>query len=236
MRYPPIAVSELHQVCYKSAMLWDGNPLERFFGRSQNGPIADLLAQQPEIASRCSKLLRESSCKSLDEIIALEHEGDATEEKIHEIIDSSFILRFDKSDIGSLANSLDNILNGMRQVAMHVDIYTPHIPRLRPEAEELLQIIEQMTAQVQKCTGLLHEKRLPHKRVRELTRELIKAESRADAILHKGEAALVREYGIESGGALTFLAHDKLLRMLEHITDVANHCGTLILSITRKEA
>src|SRR3989338_6270091 len=219
MRYPPIAVSELHQVCYKSAMLWDGNPLERFFGRSQNGPIADLLAQQAEIASRCSKLLRESSCKSL-----------------HEIIDSSFILRFDKSDIGSLANSLDNILNGMRQVAMHVDIYTPHIPRLRPEAEELLQIIEQMTAQVQKCTGLLHEKRLPHKRVRELTRELIKAESRADAILHKGEAALVREYGIESGGALTFLAHDKLLRMLEHITDVANHCGTLILSITRKEA
>ncbi len=208
--------------------------LERFFGRSQNGTITDLLAQQADIAIRCAKALRESNGKALKDIIALEHEGDDVEQKVHEIIDSAFILRFDKSDIGNLSSTLDNILDGMRQVGMHVDVYSPHITEIRPETEELAQIIEKMTHIVSSLVKLLCERRIPLQNVKDFTRQLTKLESEADSILHRAEAALVKQYG--SSNALTFMAYDKLFRMLEHITDVADHCGTLVLSIARKEA
>ena len=211
------------------------NPFERFFGESQNARITQLLTEQADIGVRCARVLESSGCRSLSEVVALEHEGDKTEEQIHEIIDSAFILRFDKSDLGNLASGLDNILDGMRQVAMHVDIYVGHIPRLSPEAVELLQIISRMTATVKKCVELLQEKRLPYRRFRELTRELSKSEAEADALLHKAEAALVGVYSNGNHDMLAFLAHDKLLRMLENITDVANYCGSMILSIARKE-
>ena len=213
------------------------NPFERFFGKSQNGTIAELLMKQADIASSCAEVLRDSGCKALPDIVAFEREGDTTEERIHEILDSAFILRFDKSDISNLADTLDNVLDGMRHVATHVDTYAPYIPHMQAEATELLETIVDMTATVAALSRLLKDRRLDLARVKEYKRHLSKAEAHADSILHKAESTLVREHEAHrNGNALSFLAHDTLFRMLERITDTANHCGTLMLSIARKEA
>ena len=211
------------------------NSLERFFGRSENGNITDLLRRQAEIASACAEVLQKSAGSALPEIVAFEREGDMTEQRIHEILDSAFILRFDKSDIANLANTLDNTLDGMRHIAPHVDTYKPYLKHLRPEAHELIETIEDMSATVLQLTILLKERRLELARVKEYTRHLAKSEAQADAILHKAEKALVCDKKIIAD-PLAFIAHDNLFRMLEDVTDTANHCGTLILSIARKEA
>lgn len=191
--------------------------------------------RQAEIASACAEVLRKSAGNALSEIVAFEREGDMTEQRIHEILDSAFILRFDKSDIASLASTLDNTLDGMRHIATHADTYKPHLSHLRPEAGELLETIEDMTATVFQLSKLLKERRMELARVKEYTRHLAKSEARADAILHKAEKGLVSDRKVNVN-PLAFIAHDNLFRMLEDVTDTANHCGTLILSIARKEA
>ena len=211
------------------------NHLERFFGRSENGTITDLLQRQAEIGAACAETLRKSSGGALPDIVAFEREGDMTEERVHEILDSAFILRFDKSDVANLASTLDNTLDGMRHIATHIDTYKPYLAQLRPEASELFETIEAMSATVLQLTKFLKERRLELARVKEYTRLLSKSEAGADAILHKAEKALVSDKNI-TADPLAFIAHDNLFRMLEDVTDTANHCGTLILSIARKEA
>ena len=212
------------------------NQFERLFGRSQNGQVAELLVQQADIAVRCAILLRESQCAALSDVVSLEREGDVTQEQVHEIIDRAFILRFDKSDIGNLSNRLDNILDGMRQVAKQVDIYRPHMKKIRQEADDLIKIIEEMTSTVRNLVATLKERHLLMTKVKECTQRLKKLEAEADDILHAVEADLVKEYDHKRNNALEFMAHDKIFRLLEHVTDVADHCGTLVLSIARKEA
>lgn len=213
------------------------NPFERFFGKSQNGTIAELLVRQAEIAASCAQTLAESAGKSLPEIVAFEREGDLTEGRVHEILDNAFILRFDKSDIANLSETLDNILDGMRHAATHVDTYAPYLPKLQGEAQEFMRTIVEMTNTVAELTQLLESRRISLSKVKEFKGRLAKAEAHADSILHRAESALVREHEKNGNGStLAFIAHDTLFRILERITDTANHCGTLMLSIARKEA
>ncbi|OGG59505.1 hypothetical protein A3C86_04285 [Candidatus Kaiserbacteria bacterium RIFCSPHIGHO2_02_FULL_49_16] len=210
--------------------------MEKLLGGSQNGRLAVLLARQAAIADECAGRLYETECRALEEIVAFERDGDAVEARIHEIIDSSFILRFDKADIANLANMLDNVVDGMRRVATHVDTYNVYIPKSQTEVKEFLTLIKTMTAVVQELAALLEKRRLPLNTIKNLNRKLFNAETDADAILHKAGKALVKIYGEGKGNAIEFIARDKLLRLLEGVTDSANRCGTCILSLARKEA
>ena len=211
------------------------NPFEYFFGKSQNAPVVELLIKQAAIAASCAQALKESNCRAFEKVGTFEHEGDATEEHIHEILDSAFILRFDKSDITNLAQNLDNILDGMRHITTHVNTYAPYLQEFRPEAGELLDVIVDMTTTVAQLVPLLKDRRISAADIRAHVRTLAKSEARGDAIRHKAERELVQEQTGQSN-AIAFLAHDRLIQMLEHVTDVANHCGAIILSIARKEA
>ena len=58
--------------------------------------------------------------------------------------DNSFIMRFDIADSMRLTDELDNVLDGMRKVAVHIDVYRPILSTLRPDAVELLAVSERM--------------------------------------------------------------------------------------------
>jgi uncharacterized protein Yka (UPF0111/DUF47 family) len=55
------------------------------------------------------------------DIIDCEHRGDAIE--IHQLLDNTFILRFDVAACMRLIDDLDNAIDGMSKVAIHFDIY-----------------------------------------------------------------------------------------------------------------
>jgi hypothetical protein len=50
------------------------------------------------------------------------------------------------------------------------------------------------------------------------------------------ERKLVAEYMPAGANRLEFIAWDKLYQLLEQMTDEANHCAKLVLSLARKEA
>lgn len=214
--------------------IWEA--VGRFFGPSQNERFAQLLLQLAETAVACAAHFRRTGGEDVSGIIDYEHRGDAIVDDIHELLDNVFILRFDIADCMQLTDDLDNVIDGMRKVAIHIDIYKSVIVPLRPDALELFAIGERMMAGVQELVEMLSEPKLSLARVRDQARTIDEAEAEADKLVAVAERKLVAEYSPAGANRLEFIAWDKLYQLLEQMTDEANHCGKLILSLARKEA
>jgi uncharacterized protein Yka (UPF0111/DUF47 family) len=212
------------------------NTVGRFFGPSQTDRFAELLLQLADAALACAAHFRETEGQDLAGIIDHEHRGDAIVDDIHELLDNAFILRFDIADCMRLTDDLDNVIDGMRKVAIHIDIYKPVIGKLQGDALELFAIGERMMHGVRELVAMLGEPKLSLARVRETARAIDEAEAEADGLVAAAERRLVARYRPDTANRLEFIARDKLYQLLEEMTDEANHCGKLILSLARKEA
>lgn len=214
--------------------IWEA--VGRFFGPSQNERFAQLLLQLAKTAVACAAHFRQTGGEDVAGIIDYEHRGDAIVDDIHELLDNAFILRFDIADCMRLTDDLDNVIDGMRKVAIHIDIYKSVLVPLRPDALELFAIGERMMVGVQELVAMLSEPKLSLARVRDRARTIDEAESEADKLVAIAERKLVAQYSPPGANRLEFIAWDKLYQLLEQMTDEANHCGKLILSLARKEA
>ena len=210
--------------------------MSRLSAPSHNKIFAELLGQLADVAIACAAHMRETKCQDLQTIIDYEHKGDAIVDKIHELLDDAFIFRFDITDSMRLTDDLDNVIDGMRKAAFHVDIYRPFLAELRPEALELISIGQSMIADLRRLIALMAEPRLPLAKVRELARIIDEGEAKADRVQADAERNLVKEYSPVGANHLEFIAWYNLYDLLEETTDEANHCGKLIMSLARKEA
>ena len=145
-------------------------------------------------------------------------------------------MRFDISDSMKLADDLDDVIDGMRKVAIHLDVYKLHLGELRPEAIELMKIGDRMALQLHALVIMLSEPRLKVPDVRAIARTVDEAEAEADRLVSKIERRLVEEYSQSGANAIDFIAWHQLFHLLEEMTDDANHVARHILSLARKEA
>jgi hypothetical protein len=214
--------------------IWE--TLGRFFGPGQNTKFAELLLELADTAVACAAHFRRTGGEDLPGIINFEHDGDAIVARIHELLDNAFILRFDIADCMRLTDDLDNVIDGMRKVAMHIDIYKPIVAPLRSDAMELFAVGERMMGGVRELVTMLSEPKLVITEVREKAQIIDEAESLADRLVAAAERRLVSQYIEPTANHLEFIAREKLYQLLEEMTDEANHCAELILSLARKEA
>jgi uncharacterized protein len=214
--------------------IWEA--VGRFFGPSQNDRFTHLLLQLADTAVACASHFRATGGEDLRAIIDYEHGGDAIVDEIHQLLDNTFILRFDVADCMRLTDDLDNVIDGMRKVAIHIDIYRSVVVPLRPDALELFAIGERMMLGVRELVAMLSEPKLSLVQVRDRARPVDEAEAEADRLVAAAERRLVEEYAGPGANRLEFIGWDKLYQLLEQMTDEANHCAKLILSLARKEA
>ena len=135
-----------------------------------------------------------------------------------------------------LTEDLDNVIDGMRKVAIHMDVYKLHLQELRPEAVELMRIGDRMVQSLQQLIGMLGGPKLVLSEVREIARSVDEAEAEADRLVSNMERRLVEEYSQPTANTIGFIAWHQLFHLLEEMTDDANHCARHILSLARKEA
>lgn len=206
------------------------------FGPSHNDRFAELMIALADKAVECAKHFNATQGKDLAGIIAFERQGDKLVDQIHEVLDNSFIMRFDISDAMALADELDNVLDGLRKTAMHIDIYKALLSKEEADARELGAITEKMIIRLRDLVAMIGEPRMKVARVRDAVNVIDDLESDADKITALAERRLVGEYSPPGANRLAFLAWLKLYQLLEEATDHANHCGKLVLSLARKEA
>ncbi len=210
--------------------------LTALFGPSNNDRFSALLRQLSETVVQCSLHFIETEGRDLNGILDFEHKADAFVDEIHELLDNSFIMRFDISDSMKLTDDLDNVIDGMRKVAIHLDVYKLHLGTLRSEAVELMKIGDRMAAQLHALVIMLSEPRLKVADVRAIARSVDEAEAEADRLVASVERHLVEEYSQPGANAIGFIAWHQLFHLLEEMTDDANHVARHILSLARKEA
>ena len=208
---------------------------DRFFGPTPDTQIASLLVEMAKTGQRAADVLMRSNCKNVDAVIKYEHEGDALERRIHELLDSTFEIRGDKRDVEHLSRELDDVLDGIRRTAKHVDIYKRYFidPKLPKEAVEILATIVTMTELLVKLTTMLQTRHADLQQVNTLVDDLDKYETLVDGIRNYAQTALVEKHGPRQE-MFEFTAWDKFYYELENITDSAARCGLRILSIARK--
>jgi uncharacterized protein Yka (UPF0111/DUF47 family) len=208
----------------------------RLFGPSQNDEFARLLIRLANVGVECAAHFRVTEGQDLPGIIVFERRADKLVDQIHELLDNAFIMRFDLPDAMRLTDEIDDVIDGMRGAAAHIDIYKQYLSTLRPEARELLVTCERSIQALRNLVETLGNRKLSLTAVRDLTRAINEAESDADQIIARAERGLVAEFSAPGTRTLEFIALEKLYAMLEEMTDDAKRCGKLIISLARKEA
>lgn len=206
------------------------------FGPSRNDQFAAMLKQVSDVALACAEHFRKTDAQDVPGVIDFEHQADHIVGQIHELLDNSFIMRFDIPDAMRLADDLDDVIDGMRKVVLHIDAYKIYLSKLRPEAHELMQLAGEMLLQVDKLVVMLAEPRLSLARVREVADGIDAMEAKADKLTSASERNLVAQYSAPGARTLEFIAWHQLFHLLEQMTDDANHCARQVLSLARKEA
>jgi uncharacterized protein len=210
--------------------------LAAMFGPSGNDRYAQLLKSLSDMSIDCARHFRATEGQDKDGVIDLEHKADRIVDEIHELLDNAFILRFEIPDAMRLTDELDDVIDGMRKIVLHVDAYKIYLSKMRPEALALMDLGERMLVEVAKLIAMLGEPRLQLTQVRAVANRIDEMESEADRMVSDHERQLVEEYAAPGTNVLGFIAWHQLFHLLEQITDDCNHCGSLIVSLARKEA
>ncbi len=210
--------------------------LATLFGPSRNDQYAAHIKRLADIAQECAAHFRKTNGQDAQGIIVFEHRADRIVAEIHELLDNSFIMRFDIPDAMRLTDVLDDVIDGMRKVVLHIQAYKIYLSQLRPEAHELMEVAARMLVHVDKLVMMLAEPRLSLSRVRAEADIIDEFESEADRLVSGYERALVDEFAGPGKDVLAFIAWHQLFHLLEQITDDANHCARQIVSLARKEA
>jgi uncharacterized protein Yka (UPF0111/DUF47 family) len=208
----------------------------RLFGPSQNEKFAELLARLADVGVECAAHFRATDGQDLPGIVVFERRADKLVDELHELLDNAFIMRFDIADAMRLTDEIDDVIDGMRGAAAHIDIYKRFLSALRPEARELIVAGERSIQALRNLIAMLKDRKLSVPLARELASAINEAESEADRIIAQAERGLVSEFSKPSANALEFIALEKLYAMLEEMTDDAKRCGKLIVSLARKES
>jgi uncharacterized protein len=208
----------------------------RLFGPSQNDEFADLLIRLASVGVECAAHFRATDGQDLPGIVVFERRADKIVDQIHELLDNAFIMRFDVPDAMRLTDEIDDVIDGMRGAATHIDIYKQYLANLRPEARELIAVGERSIQALRNLVETLKNRKLSLPVVRDLARAINEAESEADKIIARAERRLVAEFSAPASSTLEFIALEKLYAMIEEMTDDAKRCGKLIVSLARKEA
>ena len=192
----------------------------------------DLFAELSESLTEGAKLLREILANPHDldlrveQIQAIEHQGDKTTHAIISKLNQTFITPFDREDIHRLASSLDDVLDFVNAAAVRLVMYK--ITQPPPEAAELAGLIVLQTEELAKGVSLLEKNGAVMKHCDEINR----LEDVADHVSRKAIGDLFER----ERDPVQLIKVKELYEVLEYATDKAEDAANVLEAIVLKSA
>ncbi len=162
----------------------------------------------------------------VSEIRALEHEGDEIDKEVEARLDRAFITPFDREDIHELVSRIDDVLDGIQEVAETFVIYDVKTPT--DDARRLAGILTAQSMQLSEAIAKLESLKgiEPH------IRQIHELENEADGLSRAAVARLFRG-GIE---AIEVIKWRDVYTALENTIDAAEDAVEVIERIVAKNA
>jgi predicted phosphate transport protein (TIGR00153 family) len=162
--------------------------------------------------------------KRVDQMQAIEHEGDKATHAIIMKLNQSFITPFDREDIHKLASSLDDVLDFVNAAAVRLVMYKISQPPVA--AAELAGIIVLQGEELARGVSLLEK----NGKVLQHCDEINRLEDEADNVSRKAIAALFEH----EKDPIQLIKMKELYEVLEVATDKAEDAANVLEAIVLK--
>lgn len=159
-----------------------------------------------------------------DEIDLLESKADAITHELLAQLHTSFITPFDRDEIHSLINGMDNILDMIQDVAEAMSLYDIH--RIPAEAKDMADVTERCCKNVCALVKLLHNMdNAPQ--ILKLCHEITDLESEVDRLLRVAMSKTFRE----EPDVREVIKLKEIYQLIESVTDRCKDVASTVESI-----
>ncbi len=162
----------------------------------------------------------------VDELKAIEHQGDDMTHAILTKLNQTFITPFDREDIHRLASTMDDVLDYLYAAGERLVMYK--ISRVPEPASQLAAVVVRQTEQIAQAVARLEK----HNHVLEYCVEINRLENEADRLARSAIGALFET----EKDPITLIKIKELYEVLEIASDKAEDVANVLESVVLKSA
>ena len=163
-------------------------------------------------------------------IKAEESNGDKVTRKIFKALNETFITPFDREDISSLTDTMDDVIDIINRVAQKVMLFSPET--LMPTTLEMAEVIKNEVSAMKTAVNELSNLKKTDKQIREYIREIKHFEEEADRIYEKGASGLFRS----DMRTIEIIKLKEIIQEMEKAANRINSVGKILKTIVVKYA
>jgi uncharacterized protein len=164
-----------------------------------------------------------------DAIVDLEQQADDITREVMQAVRRSFITPFDRSDVQTLIQSMDDAIDRMNKTVKTVRLY--EVTSFEPNMQAIGKIVVEAAELLAEAVQLLDRPGANVVRLTTLTEKIVEAEGRCDDLYEDGLKQLFRAYG--QSAPMQFYVGKELYEALEHVMDrfedVANEISAIVI-------
>jgi predicted phosphate transport protein (TIGR00153 family) len=159
-----------------------------------------------------------------------ESKGDKVTERIYKELNDTFITPFDREDISTLADEMDDAIDATNRAAQKVMLFSPE--NLPQATTQLAHTIRKGAAEVQAAARKLNAVKEAGEQVMAHVKRIKQLEEEADAIYEKGTSQLFRS----EMRTLELMKLKEIIQELEKSANKINNVGKILKTIIVKYA
>ena len=172
-----------------------------------------------KLTQTSEKHLREEVCR---EIKGLETKGDEIVAELFNKLNDTFITPFDREDINSLGEELDDVLDSMNSAAKRVILYQPDV--LPEESTELALVLQQCCRLMYAAIDLLPKIRKKSGEVKKICVQMHVLENEADELYEN----FIKDVFERERDAIKLIKITEIMQEIERAIDKTDTIGKII--------
>jgi len=193
--------------------------------------MSDIIAIASDLIIECLQCeTHEQRIEYYKKIKEQERAGDKLSHRIFDELNTTFITPFDREDIHSLANMLDDVIDGINNCAKRLALYNPK--QIPDSAIALARLIKESGTFIGKAIDELDILKKDAGKIKEYCNELHDIENQADDVY---EHFITKMFN-EEQDAVEIIKLKDIMYELEKTTDSAEYVGKIIKTIIVKYA